>query len=131
MSKVVNRTAAFAALASLIAVGGANAADMAEPEKRIWSAEFEDGTMLQIVASKSMTGSNNLVIENIGMGGKSCSGPIMIENGEFATEDCDLSVSGKVQHSYRSWHSWDFKGMVSDMEFAIEDPKPAMVMEES
>lgn len=94
------------------------------------TAEGEDGT--------SMT-------EVTGM--ESCDGPYPIEGGSFASpepasegedapaiEKCAFSISGKVHHTYRPWPSWDFKGMVtwegdSSVGFAIEDPRPAMIVE--
>ena len=80
-------------------------------------------------------------------GMESCDGPYPIEGGSFASpepesegedapaiEKCAFSISGKVHHTYRPWPSWDFKGTVtqegdSSVGFAIEDPRPAMLVE--
>ena len=75
-----------------------------------------------------------------------CAGPFMLdghaiavagpdaEMAEGAPEPCAFSLSGKVHHAYRPWASWDFKGVVTmgeqSMNFTIESPKPAMVLEQ-
>ena len=59
----------------------------------------------------------------------------MAEAGEAEEEDagCAFAVSGKVSHTYRSWHSWDMAGSVTadetSMDFSIASAAPAMILE--
>ena len=99
------RSMVLAALAPLIAIGGANAAmdEMEKPEMRVWSAALggpdEEGmaVTLSIVASQSTQGSNGMVVESVSLvttktgedddgnmmtevtGSVDCAGPIMVE----------------------------------------------------
>ena len=101
----------LAALAPLVAISGANAAmdEAAAPEMRVWSAVLSEpseeapGATLQIVASKSASGSNGMVVESVAlvttaimkddegnmtetMSSVSCAGPFMVEGGGFMVE---------------------------------------------
>lgn len=106
------RSMVLAALAPLIAIGGANAAmdEMEKPEMRVWSAALgepdEEGmaVTLQIVASQSTMGSNGMVVESVSLittktgededgnmmtevtGSVDCAGPLMVEGGAFTVE---------------------------------------------
>ena len=105
------RSMVLAALAPLIAIGGANAAmdEMEKPEMRVWSAAGEPdeegmAITLQIVASQSTMGSNGMVVESVSLittktgededgnmmtevtGSVDCAGPLMVEGGAFAIE---------------------------------------------
>ena len=55
------------------------------------------------------------------------------EAGMAEAEGCAFSVSGKVKHTYRAWHSWDISGSVTvgetSLDFDIADKTPAMVLE--
>ena len=46
---------------------------------------------------------------------------------------CAFAVSGKVSHTYRSWHSWDMAGSVTagetSVDFSIASAAPAMILE--
>ena len=138
---------------------------------------------MKIVASKSASGSNSMVVESVAvvstaiekddegnmtetMSSVSCAGPFMVEGGGFMVEaappmeeegeiaeakeemeegeemaeagemedeGCAFAVSGKVKHTYRSWHSWDMSGSVTagetSVDFEIADKAPAMILE--
>ena len=53
--------------------------------------------------------------------------------GMAEAEACAFSVSGKVKHTYRAWHSWDISGSVTvgetTVDFDIADNSPAMLLE--
>ena len=109
----------LAALAPLIAIGGANAAmdEMEKPEMRVWSAAGEPdeegmAITLQIVASQSTMGSNGMVVESVSLittktgededgnmmtevtGSVDCAGPLMVEGGAFAVEAAMMEEEG-------------------------------------
>ena len=114
------RNMVLAALAPLIAIGGANAAmdEMEKPEMRVWSAALgepdEEGmaVTLQIVASQSTQGSNGMVVEGVSLittktgededgnmmtevtGSVDCAGPLMVEGGAFTVEAAMMEEEG-------------------------------------
>ena len=57
----------------------------------------------------------------------------MAEAGEAEDTGCAFAVSGKVSHTYRSWHSWDMAGSVTageaSVDFSIASAAPAMILE--
>ena len=61
------------------------------------------------------------------------SGEEMAEAGEAEDMGCAFAVSGKVNHTYRVWHSWDMAGSVTagetSMDFSIAPAAPAMILE--
>ena len=88
------------------------------------------------------------------MSSVACAGPFEVAGGSFmveaaapmeegsekaeageAEEDmgCAFAVSGKVSHTYRSWHSWDMAGSVTagetSVDFSIASAAPAMILE--
>ena len=113
------RSLVLAALAPLIAIGGANAAmdEMEKPEMRVWSAVGEPdeegmAVALQIVASQSTQGSNGMVVESVSLvttktgededgnmtevtGSVVCAGPFMVEGrSAFTVEAAMMEEEG-------------------------------------
>ena len=114
------RSMVLAALAPLIAIGGANAAmdEMEKPEMRVWSAVGEPdeegmGVTVQIIASQSTQGSNGMVVESVSLittktgededgnamtevtGSVDCAGPFMVEGrSTFTVEAAMMEEEG-------------------------------------
>ena len=57
----------------------------------------------------------------------------MAEAGEAEDMGCAFTVSGKVSHTYRAWHSWDMSGSATageaSVDFSIASAAPAMILE--
>ena len=82
------------------------------------------------------------------MSSVACAGPFEVSGGGFTVEapepaeeegekeeapSCAFTVSGKVSHTYRAWHSWDMAGSVTagetSVDFIIASAAPAMILE--
>ena len=125
------RSMVLAALAPLIAIGGANAAmdEMEKPEMRVWSAALGDpdeegmAVTLRIVASQSTQGSNGMVVEGVSLittktgedkdgnmmtevaGSVGCAGPFMVEGRSvFTVEAEDEGCAFAV--AGEAWHTY-------------------------